>query len=128
MTFEDIVAHVLTQGYGEYPAQQEHRQWGVRAFSKRLPEGTPCMCNDYKISWHANVWPRMDLGTTNKSKPSIEISIFGEQQGETWFTLKAYSINTDNLAQSLERAEQDLLAAWQSVWRAGHAYEDTRNE
>ncbi len=128
MIFDEIIQFVLDRGYKEYPTIQEHREWGVRAFSKRLPEGAPCECNDHKISWHIETWPEMRLGQSHLSSPSLDIEIVAEQRGGTWFSVDAYSLDINNLALSLGRAEQDLLAAWQTLWRAGHNYESTRDE
>jgi hypothetical protein len=129
MKFDDIAQYVLDQGYKEYPSSHGiARDSGARSFEKRLPKGTPCKCNDDKVSWHITVWPEIRIDQNRNSVPSVEVEIFGEQQGGTWFKLKAYSIDIDNLSVSLDRAEQNVLAAWQGVWRAGFGYGEKKDD
>lgn len=116
MKFEDIIKHLESLKYREYPARQEWREWGVRCFSRRIPEGTPCKTNDYKISWHVNAWPEMRLGQNDFSTPNIEVEIVGEHEGGLWLKLQAYCLDMNNLEASLAQAERMLLTLWQTAW------------
>ena len=116
MKFEDLCKYFLDRGYSEYPAKQEWRAYGVRCFSKRLPPGTPCKCNDFKISWHANLWPEIRLSQNHYSTPSAEIEIFGEEVGGMWFGLKAYSFDLSKLDTEVPKAEHLLQEMWRLAW------------
>jgi len=104
-----------TQGFqcAECHTRYRENECNWYAYRRSAIEARRCECNDNKPGMQIVVKPSvMTLSGTRHR--SVEIELRGEYNA-VWWNLSAYSMNPDQVPESLSFVEASLIAAWNAL-------------
>lgn len=91
-----------------------HNRCTWYAYRRSKIEARRCECNDDKPGIQLLVKPFLSSLPDGRSLRSCEIELTGEAGGH-WYTLKAYSLDIDDVPEKMEHIERSLVAAWNAL-------------